>query len=641
MDENAFSVQVLSSTNMKVSDPDANIWRHSSFQDENQVLDSTLLPLNTFPMDLQLMNAQLCQQVLAIGASSCSDTRSSDVQDSIPVEERIVQIVLDSVTKPVSAEVSVIAITYASVLQRENNYEEFSLNINDDKQMSHSAAIELAMRLTEALHHATWLSRRVIILLVPVDCVRSGECEVTSEMSIAATTEIRSKSASTITSNLPGGARRSAKLRHWLDQYTHRVGAYEGLLRDAFAVDLTNIRYTSRARDQSKGTEKLHSPHVLGIRPDSDKAGQYSLRVVGSGGALPNMDMVAAMLTLFPPPALRAYAGSTLPIWMVKILRCIIPGASIEGHLRRLQGLLSFWVAQLTGPDGLHGEFLAVDIDAISLRVESNTINIHALLDALLLTQRAFSQLHEELHHSHSFYYLMNGGAYFVGLGEMAFPLLLALLPLLQFFHSVTSRQPLIQLSMATRDALGDALPLALLLMAPSDRIVWPAGTGSSDHVAAQMLSTACAISGLRVLWLSRRSTKRAEMQSDARSESGSDGALAYSGVVSGALLILCMHAGGHFHALAHPLALLCAAALWTLYIIHGGEGNPLKASSRIVFVALAAAFNPLPWLMCPPSLFQIWLSDFTSKYSSGTLAYALCALHALSMAFLRTAFFA
>jgi hypothetical protein len=249
-----------------------------------------------------------------------------------------------------------------------------------------------------------------------------------------------------------GGAPSAARvLDEWLDAY-HRtptsvdgVVPHAGLLRDAYVVDFSEPFVAAGRRGAASGPPSWAAVELL---------------VAGAYGQLPNMDFVSAPLAAYPDlfvaegdaPTLRARKLALLsprdpaadalkqarPA-LVRALATACRRAARQGLLEmpagrarclayvdRLESLASFLAAAVSGPSGLHGHFLARNIDAATLRpvrapggvsnggVDDVAEEAHdlaaALGDGLL---RLSSNVHEELHHSHWFYLLM-GSRHFV-----------------------------------------------------------------------------------------------------------------------------------------------------------------------------------------------------------------------------------
>eukprot|EP00602_Paraphysomonas_sp_CaronLab_P007323 CAMPEP_0185034632 /NCGR_PEP_ID=MMETSP1103-20130426/24691_1 /TAXON_ID=36769 /ORGANISM="Paraphysomonas bandaiensis, Strain Caron Lab Isolate" /LENGTH=203 /DNA_ID=CAMNT_0027571369 /DNA_START=263 /DNA_END=871 /DNA_ORIENTATION=- len=144
----------------------------------------------------------------------------------------IVHILIESDNRPSSGEISVIVIKMFRYQQP-------------------MWVLDMVMALISHLRSANWMSKSVLLLLVPIsDCSDS---------------------------NL------SASLEDWLFQYHNgKAGvSYNGLLRGALVLDLV------------AGAECSSSP------PPISWDGGYELRLIGTDGDLPNMDMVSAPLSMF------------------------------------------------------------------------------------------------------------------------------------------------------------------------------------------------------------------------------------------------------------------------------------------------------------------------------------------------------
>lgn len=110
----------------------------------------------------------------------------------------------------------------------------------------------------------------------------------------------------------------------------------------------------------------------------------------------------------------------------------------LDQFTNRALGLLSFSLAQIAGPSGMHGQFLERNIESATIDLGLPTFafgddipaEVEALLQTALTILQLQSRLHEELHHS-LFYYMLMGQYEFVGLPEYGFSLLLLLLSIL------------------------------------------------------------------------------------------------------------------------------------------------------------------------------------------------------------------
>ena len=247
----------------------------------------------------------------------------------------------------------------------------------------------------------------------------------------------------------------SAVLDEWLDAYHHRSPAshgrgvqHVGLLRDAYVVDFSEPFVAATGR--TRGNSASGPPAWAAVQ----------LLVVGANGQLPNMDFLSAPLAAYPDllvaegdaPALRARALALLsprdpaadalkkarPAFARALVTACrraarhglleVPSgrARCLAYVDRLEALVAFHAAAAGGPSGLHGHFLARNIDAATLRpirapggvggesaddAAEEVLNLAAVVGGGLL--RLSSNVHEELHHSHWFYLLM-GSRHFV-----------------------------------------------------------------------------------------------------------------------------------------------------------------------------------------------------------------------------------
>jgi len=334
-------------------------------------------------------------------------------------------------------------------------------------------AFDLALAISkQLLHEADWLSKRVLILLLPVHCPFAYTNKSNSSIYLDVC-EMQKQG---------GALRHSHVLDEWIEFYHSSLDSFfdageeeahlpfAGKLRDAYIIDLSTLPYSSSFSYATSYHELLFS--------------QMEMRVVGLNGQQPNMDMVAAPLALFPfrfsihgekGQADSSFAATTisrLALLAESLANHLFPSS---GYQARLEGLLNFALVSLTGPDGLHAQFLKMNVDAITLRPIISSVspshkhvdNTHtqhhqqqfharsssssssassstslpptrSLQDVLMQLVRTSSNLHEELHHSH-FFYLLLGRRHFLGLPEFAPSLILILLPLVMLLWRLVS----------------------------------------------------------------------------------------------------------------------------------------------------------------------------------------------------------
>lgn len=388
----------------------------------------------------------LCRAFRSLGTSFCDVLQ---IRSHAPM----LQATIDAPNKPQAAESSVVVFLYSR-----------------SSPTQARAARSLALRLANDSLHVPWLAKRIVLLLLPTDC------------------------PSTLSSSADGlepelcspHTRHSPALAAWLRHSTHLPydiadpadeGAeldlsspFLGVVRDALIVDINSASAESRSQADP-------APHPI------------TLLHTGLNGNLPNMDMLAAPIAMFPSfialPTLRPAAFLVSALAALSLL--LVPAAEQLGgalgpqadraaahaaaaavdaespQWRRLRGLAEGTWRQVSGPDGLHSLFLQHNIDSVTLRVRrylplgalenggvggggrgdggggsggkgsrarGNRLPEHHLACILLSLLRTMSNLSEELHHSH-FFYLPLGARHFWGLQEWAPVLALGLLPLL------------------------------------------------------------------------------------------------------------------------------------------------------------------------------------------------------------------
>ena len=258
-----------------------------------------------------------------------------------------------------------------------------------------------ATAVVQRLISSNWLSKRVLILLIPLEesnkksaareddtctnfaCAQKWEDSIDSD---------RGSDGSSDTDRMQkgvSGTRYSAALSGWLNEYhTPRflfpenstnsdVMPHTGLLRDSYVMDFSEPMITT-----------LPS-HILTERRESRQAKVASfwtkiqLLVAGNNGQLPNMDILAAPLAAFPDSiiseadqlsALRSGEGvcaSSTRSFMARVCSwcsLLLDAHYCDRYFKVLLGLFSFSEALLRGPSGLHGQFIRRNVDSLSLR---------------------------------------------------------------------------------------------------------------------------------------------------------------------------------------------------------------------------------------------------------------------------------
>lgn len=182
-----------------------------------------------------------------------------------------------------------------------------------------------------------------------------------------------------------------------------------GLIRESYILDMT---IESRFGNKSARWDAVN------------------LHISGLNGVLPNMDIVASVLALFP---FVHVSQNMLITSVLQRLGSILP----QDYRRRLCSLLSFCSDLLRAPQGLHAQFLKHNVDSITLQLSNRdkseylheSVGKYEILELSSKLLRMSSNLQgestsscisscnlsnlqcalmiEELHHSQFFYLLM------------------------------------------------------------------------------------------------------------------------------------------------------------------------------------------------------------------------------------------
>ena len=308
------------------------------------------------------------------------------------------KIIVDHPRKARSLEVTTIAVSYHST--------------NKMQSLAYAAA------LIERISASNWLSKRILILLIPLQ-YDEGQTAARGGTRVAAF-DYQKSGTQTAEGNAEHSemhrVRFSPSLSTWLDEYhamqprisdnvfevqqqpaPHKCGAglHEGLLRDAFIVDFSEPYITSIAAEHCEVLGGCNETEKgKGKRKGKELWTTIRVLIAGNNGQLPNMDFIAAPLALFPntltseaETETEAEAGAEQSLsgdLMMKKILAILPKSLLPGfydtieellrrrecrqYLRVLAGLLSFSGAMVEGPSGLHGQFIRRNIDALTLR---------------------------------------------------------------------------------------------------------------------------------------------------------------------------------------------------------------------------------------------------------------------------------
>ncbi len=545
----------------------------------------------------------LCVSLMGEGASSCKTTTVA-----------ITEIIIDAPSKVLSAEVTLIALPFISCN-----------NLVKDRVMQ--TAYDMSMSLLRSM----WLSKRVIILLVPTSCGKQL-CDVDMEDMQDFDFHLSNHDTEDMCETKTGAVRHSKVLSQWLAQYhgTNDSGAetpeesctnhsvpdatYVGVIRDAYVLDLSQTLLSPQL--SKKGEEKaLKAGTTEAVRA----ASMMDVRIIGTNGVLPNMDLVSSTLALFPSALRLAYhapaSGARYPntgtVGMHRDRGNWDRGdkATFISYWEKLQGLVVFWLSQMQGPDGLHSQFLGFNIDSLSLiphnQIEmgaaeaeyTETSGAHMLhLDILLLLVRCSSNLHEELHHSH-FFYLIQSPSSFVGLSEYAPTMLLVLLPLLAMYFDMSKR--------CTQQSLAQVLPL-LVLDFSVPLVVMGIGFALKKthkelgHDSKAQIGMFLSYGASLFLYMIKK-VRGQGLNRDILRRS-------YFFILSAVLIAGLAWLGAHFYALAFPIAFCVFPIL--LMCMHGGAvGKSYGVVARVLSLAV---------LLLNPFVLSVVISDISSKGERG-----------------------
>jgi hypothetical protein len=291
----------------------------------------------------------------------------------------ITQINVDHPWKPRSLEVTAVPILYHV----------------SNKLQSFAFATAVVHRLISS----DWLSKRVLILLIPLEEINkksaNREDNIRANFFCAQKWEDNSGCDSDSNSDSDrryrggSGTRYSASLSDWLDEYhnprslflgtstDNDVMLHAGLLRDSYVMDFSEPMITTLPN------------HILTERRESSQPKVASfwikiqLLVAGNNGQLPNMDILAAPLAAFPDiiiseadqlPAVQGGGGvCALPPRSFMADAChwcslLLKAHNCDQYYKVLLGLFSFSEALVRGPTGLHGQFIRRNIDSLTLR---------------------------------------------------------------------------------------------------------------------------------------------------------------------------------------------------------------------------------------------------------------------------------
>jgi hypothetical protein len=152
--------------------------------------------------------------------------------------------------------------------------------------------------------------------------------------------------------------RYSDTFEEWLNAYFLVISSPSlpiplGLIRESYILDLTS--------PSSPSIPSSPSPREI-------EWDVLELRISGINGNLPNMDLAAVALQLFPADFLVSEAG---PSWCLNggwPLHLPLPLQIDREYGTRLCGQIAHLEALVLGPSGLHGQLLRRNVDALTLR---------------------------------------------------------------------------------------------------------------------------------------------------------------------------------------------------------------------------------------------------------------------------------
>jgi hypothetical protein len=287
------------------------------------------------------------------------------------------QINLDHPWKPRSLEVTTVPVLYHV----------------SNKLQSFAFATAVVQRLISS----DWLSKRVLILLIPLEEGNkesaAREDKICTNLFCEKKWEVNSDGGSDSNSDMRyrgvSGTRYSTALSNWLNEYhsprssplgnsaDDNVMLHLGLLRDSYVMDFSEPMITTLPA------------HILEERRESSQPTVASfwikikLLVAGNNGQLPNMDILAAPLAAFPDiiiseadqlPALQSgegFCASSTRLFMADACSwcsVLLKAHQCDQYYKVLLGLFSFSAALVKGPTGLHGQFIRRNIDSLTLR---------------------------------------------------------------------------------------------------------------------------------------------------------------------------------------------------------------------------------------------------------------------------------
>lgn len=503
-----------------------------------------------------------CDHFVHVGATSC-DTFMADGDDFLT------QVVVDPVGTPLNGEAVTFAIAYDAETEK------------DAAQIGNTFIRRL-------LERSPWLSKRVLLIFVPSRCSIPSSQRVNTHISHVCDA---AHGSSTLF---------SPALEQWLDQ-RHinvkrgaRAAAAAGIIREAYVV---NLAHTNK-KDNGEVTRLVGKP--------------LELRFNGVNGVLPNMDVVAGSLVLFSDKVAPRYdthvlkpSRSPIHAWywawhsLVQVLSRagMLPKAYSDNFL----GMVKHAAALADGfGDGLHAQFLERNIDSISFHVRVDMTHDIPIMLTGVMTQlaRVSSQLHEDLHHGHFFYLIMDN-THFVGLSEYVGPMGLALCSLITLWLYLVQSLPVSSplwassLGVALRCVMTDTGLLAAMIGA---MVGMDAGGLFSlpPHAWKHTLTLSAGLLSVRDLVVVRLSRQEYS---------------AYASLAVLLLLLVCFFVAGHHVALAFPILMTVVPLSWLVFVrtatLSGGPGTVL------VYRVLALTFGPLCLFTSFNHVLDLWIKTW------------------------------
>jgi hypothetical protein len=535
----------------------------------------------------------LCETMMAMGVTSCTGLNHNN-NSSTRKPSSLTEVVIDSTGKPLGAEAIIFVLT----------------NYGGEANTRHSTGV-----CTDFVHQlmqsSAWLSKRVIVLLLHVDCEGAGAGEASGgdicrhggkykvgQHSAVLDTWLKSSTGSSRAALVPG------------------AGVATGLIREAYVFDLNSS--SSSSDDRPVAAPAKHSS-------------PFTLRFSGVNGALPNMDMISASMALFPG-GLETEAGagassnnSPDPVVALYSLldRAVLHIASsagslafdgqdyLSGYLEILSGLARHSaVLAGGGGDGLHSQFLAHNIDSITIGRNSSSGNDNDnVVHVMLQLARLSSGLHEELHHSHFLYVLM-GRQSFVGLSEYCGPMGLALLSFFLLFVEVVETglfQSIRAFAAGIASVCTDSAPVLAIFAA---MLMVDTTTANGGVVLANMYTWGYVLCG-HCLWIWLRGlyfrpttttdTAAAAAAAAAEKDEQECSRAAHSAVAVVAMQMVCVVIAGVHFTLSFPLTIALIPLAWLVFGEFassksnegGGGGRRPRNSDNTFFITLAVVCGP------------------------------------------------